>query len=108
MIRHLNKTYILGENILAKAPIFSKGCRCSLSLIEKKNIPIDMYIFGRFINKKWERISTKVDTSDRIFFEESIINGISEITNIHDVIADKSMEKISPIIYLLDDEKFKD
>ena len=109
MIKHANKNYILGDNVLAKAPIFSKGCRGTRALVKKKNISLDKYIFGRFVDNKWELSSNKSVKYDKVFLEESIINGIPEMSNTNAVIMDDNgIEKAPPIIHLNDDEKFKD
>jgi hypothetical protein len=54
IINYENKNYILGDYILESAPIYSKGCRSTRTLIKKKNISSDKYIFGRLsIDNQW-------------------------------------------------------
>ena len=43
-----DKTYILADDIIKHAPIYSKGCRSSRDLIRKKEVP--NYIYAKLFN----------------------------------------------------------
>jgi hypothetical protein len=106
-----NNNYILGDYILINAPIFCKGFRGVREMIKKKNIEKDKYIFARKINNEWITSNGKSTKVDKVFFIESIINSIPELTkntNEQTITDDTGIEKAPPIIYLSDNEKFKD
>lgn len=50
-----NNNYILGDDIIKSAPIYSKGCRSSRELIRTKKIEPSKFIYARKINEKWTR-----------------------------------------------------
>ena len=107
-----NNKYILGDYILINAPIFCKGFRGVREMIKKKNIEEDKYIFARQkTDNNWIIANGKSTKVDKVFFIESIINSIPELTNNtieQNITDDKGNEKAPPIIYLSDNEKFKD
>jgi hypothetical protein len=104
-----NNKYILGDYILENAPIFCKGFRGVREMIKKKNIEANKYIFARQTDNKWIITNGKSTKVDKVFFIESIIKSIPELSNNEKTITDdKGIEKAPPIIYLNDNEKFKD
>ena len=111
-INYNNKNYVHGDFILSNAPIYSKGCRSSRDLIKKKNIASDKYIFARLKDNEWLVTDGKSVKFDKVFFKKSLINSIPEIKINKDtdeiIKDDNGIEKAPDIIYLDDNQKFKD
>lgn len=110
---HENTTYILSDYILQNAPVFCKGCRSSRDLLRKKNITQDKYIFIRK-NKKTNEISISDGSSpkvDRVFIVGSYLQEIPELNNTNTeqkIVDEKGIQKAPEIIYLKENEKFRD
>ena len=97
-----NNKYILGDYILENAPIFCKGFRGVREMIKKKNIEAKKYIFARQTDNKWIITNGKSTKVDKVFFIESIIKSIPELSNNEKTITDdKGIEKAPPIIRLV-------
>ncbi len=104
-----NKTYILGDHILEKAPIYSKGARGSRDLIKKKKINETDYIFARLNGNEWTITDGKSAKFDKVFFLKKFIKGIPELNEQDEkIIDDNGVEKAPNIIHLQDHEKFQD
>ncbi len=104
-----NKTYISGDHILEKAPIYSKGIRGSRDLIKKKKINETDYIFARLSENEWTITDGKSAKFDKVFFLKKFIKGIPELNEQEEKITDDNgVEKAPNIIHLLDHEKFQD
>ena len=109
IIRIDNNNYILGDDIIKSAPIYSKGCRSSRELIRTKKIEPSKFIYARKINEKWTRTEGKSVKFDKVIIKEEIIKTIAELNNLNQIISDENgIEKAPNIINLEDDEKFKD
>ena len=52
-LKYENKTFVIGDYVLANAPIYSKGCRSSRDLIKKKNIEDKKIIYARLKDNEW-------------------------------------------------------
>ena len=111
-INYNGKNYVHGDFILSNAPIYSKGCRSSRDLIKKKNIASDKYIYARLKDNEWLVTDGKSVKFDKVFFKKSLINSIPEIKINKDtdeiIKDDNGIEKAPDIIYLDDNQKFKD
>lgn len=105
-IDYENIKYVHGDYIIEHAPIYCKGTRGCRDIIKKKLIDKNDYIFARKKDDEWiitlDGISAKVD---KVFFKLSFITSISELSDIIDV---NGIEKAPEIIYLEDNEKFRD
>ena len=110
---HENTTYILSDYILQNAPVFCKGCRSSRDLLRRKNITQDKYIFVRK-NKKTNEMTISDGSSpkvDRVFIIESYLQEIPELNNTNTeqkIVDEKGIQRAPEIIYLKENEKFKD
>lgn len=109
-ILHQNKKYVNGEYIISNAPIYSKGVRGARDLIKKKNISNDKYIFARKVNDKFIITDGKSAKVDKVFFIQSLIKTIPELNKETEekIVDDRGIEKAPNLIYLKDEEKFKD
>ena len=108
-----NINYILGDYILANAPIYSHSCRSSRDIIRNKKIESSQFIYARKINEMWVQNEGKSAKFDKVLINSEFIKTISELNNQNetecDVINDDNgIEKAPKIIHLNDDEKFKD
>lgn len=105
-----NKKYILGDIAIKDAPIYSKGCRSVRDLIKKKEIDNNKFIFARQIDGKWVISDGRSVKFDKVFFIQEFIETIPELNKKSDkeIIDDNGITKAPNIIYLKDDEKFKD
>jgi len=108
-----NINYILGDYILANAPIYSHSCRSSRDIIRNKKIESSQFIYARKINEIWVLTEGKSAKFDKVLIKEEFIKTIPELNNhnesIDEVIEDTNgIEKAPNIIHLNDDEKFKD
>jgi len=105
-----NKKYIIGDIVLTEAPIYSKGSRSVRDLIKKKGIENDKFIYVRKVGDKLVISDGKSAKMDKVFFLEEFINSIPEIKKEkNEKITDETgIMKAPNIIYLKDEEKFKD
>jgi len=104
-----NINYILGDYILNNAPIYSKGCRSSRDLVRTKKIDAFKFSYVRKINDSWIKSDGKSVKFDKVIINADIIKIIPELNNKNEIINDDNgIEKAPNIIYLNDDEKFKD
>jgi len=108
-----NVNYILGDYILANAPIYSHSCRSSRDIIRNKKIDSSQFIYARKINETWIQNDGKSAKFDRVLINFEFIKTIPELNNKSeskdDVINDDNgIEKAPDIIHLNNDEKFKD
>jgi hypothetical protein len=119
IIRIDNKNYVLGDDILNMAPVFTKGCRSSRDFIKKKNIDGKSYIYARLCpkDKVWSINDGKSAKLDKVLIRHIYAKTINELglnqdqaTNNNDqIVNNNSNIDIAPeIIYLNDEEKFKD
>jgi hypothetical protein len=108
-IKYENKTYVNADYVLSNAPVYSKGCRSSRDLIKKKNIESSKYLFARLKNNEWVITDGKSPKFDKVFILKSFTKTIPELNNENvKVTDDKGIEKAPDIIYLEDNNKFKD
>jgi hypothetical protein len=108
-IDYNNNTYVSVNDIIKKAPIYSKGARSAHDLMRKKNISKGNYIYARFINNEWEISNGNSAKFDRIFVISSFLNDIPEINKACDkIIIHNGIEKAPKIIKLIEAEKLKD
>jgi hypothetical protein len=105
-----NKKYILGDIAIKDAPIYSKGCRSVRDLIKKKEIDNNKFIFARQIDGKWVISDGRSVKFDKVFFIQEFMETIPELNKKSDkeIVDDNGITKAPNIIYLKDDEKFKD
>jgi hypothetical protein len=105
-----NKKYILGDIAIKDAPIYSKGCRSVRDLIKKKEIDNNKFIFARQIDGKWVISDGRSVKFDKVFFIQEFIETIPELNkkSNKEIVDDNGITKAPNIIYLKDDEKFKD
>ena len=104
-----NNNYILGDDIIKYAPIYSKSCRSSRQLVRTKKIDVSKYSYVRRIKDKWIKCDGKSVKFDKIIINEEIIKIIPELNNLNQIICDDNgVEKAPNIINLNDDEKFRD
>lgn len=105
-----NKKYILGDITIKDAPIYSKGCRSVRDLIKKKEIDNNKFIFARQIDGKWVISDGRSVKFDKVFFIQEFMETIPELNKKSDkeIVDDNGITKAPNIIYLKDDEKFKD
>ena len=106
-----NKNYVKGDYVLSNAPVYSKGCRSSRDVIRRKNISCDNFIYARFENNVWNATNGKSVKFDKVMILESFVKTIAELNVKEDVkvviLDDDGIEKAPKIIYLNDEEKFK-
>jgi hypothetical protein len=113
-IIRINKlNYVLGDDVLQKAPIYCKGCRSSRDIIRKKNIDKNNFIYARKDNKtnEWTINDGKSVKIDKLLFRKKFVDEvITELNpNCDDEIKDiNGVGKAPEIIELNDNEKFKD
>jgi hypothetical protein len=109
-LSYQNKKYVNGDYIIEYAPIYSKGARGSRNLIKKKNISNDKYIFARKTDNKWTITDGKSAKVDKVFYIQSLLKTIPELNKEtkEKITDDNGIEKAPHLIYLLDEEKFKD
>jgi len=101
--------YILGDYILANAPIYAKSCRSSRDIIRNKKIEASIFKYARKINETWILTDGKSVKFDKVIIKEEFIKTIPELNNQNEIINDDhGIEKAPGIIHLNDDEKFKD
>ena len=105
-----SKKYIIGDIVIKDAPIFSKGCRGTRNLIKKKEIDNNKFIFARHIDDKWVISDGRSVKYDKVFFTQQFIDSIPELNRECDkeIKDDNGIMKAPNIIYLKDEEKFKD
>jgi hypothetical protein len=105
-----NKEYIESDYILIHAPIYSKGCRSSRDLIRKKNISSDNFIYARFDKNEWKITFGKSIKFDKVLILKSVCDAIPELKKEDNEIIkdDNGVLKAPDILYLNDNEKFKD
>jgi hypothetical protein len=72
-----NNNYVLADDILKKAPVYSKGCRCSRDLFRRKEI--SDYIFAKLTDNGWELTDGKSAKFDKVLIDKKIINNIPEL-----------------------------
>lgn len=108
-----NVNYILGDYILANAPIYSHSCRSSRDIIRNKKIESSLFIYARKINETWMPNDGKSAKFDKVLINSEFIKTIPELnikSETKDVVIndDNGIEKAPDIIHLNDNEKFKD
>lgn len=107
----LNKIkYVLCDDIMLEAPIFSKKCRNTRELIKKKNISNDDYLYARLSKEtnKWIKSNGKSIKYDKIFIKESYLENISELGDEEEIKDEDGIMLAPDIIELEDNEKFQD
>ena len=101
--------YVSCDDIMKNAPVYSKGSRNTRTLIKKKDIEDDMFIYARLNDKgKWKKSDGKSIKFDKIFLKYDFLKTIPEISGDDNVVDDKGIKKAPPIIHLNDNEKFQD
>jgi hypothetical protein len=102
--------YVSCDDIMSEAPVYSKGARNTRSLIKRKNIDENMYLFAREIDiGKWDITDGKSIKFDKIFIKKEYLINIPELSDNDELIVDdKGILKAPSIIHLNDNEKFKD
>jgi len=122
IIRLNNKNYVLGDDLLNMAPVFTKGCRSSRDIIKRKNIDTKYYVYAREKDKVWQINDGKSAKLDKVLIRYIYAKAINElglnqdkVTNNNEdennvsIVNNESNIDIAPeIIYLNDEEKFKD
>jgi hypothetical protein len=105
-----NKKYIIGDIVLTEAPIYSKGSRSARDLIKKKGIENDKFIYARKVGDKLVVSDGKSAKMDKVFFTKEFIISVPELNkeNNEKITDDSGVMKAPNIIYLKDEEKFKD
>ena len=101
-----NTEYILSDDLLNKAPVYSKNCRNGRDIIKKYNI--QDCIYSKLVENKWILSDGKSKKYDKIFIKKSFTDTIPELKNDNKITDDKNIELAPEIIYLEDNEKFKD
>jgi hypothetical protein len=103
-----NIEYYKGDDLLTHAPIFCKKSRTARELIKHKNI--ENTIYAKYVNDEWIQTDGKSKKFDKIFIPKSYCVSIPELNaNVEETITDENgIEKAPEIIYLNDNEKFKD
>ena len=101
-----NTEYILSDDLLNKAPVYSKNCRNGRDIIKKYNI--QDCIYSKLVENKWILSDGKSKKYDEIFIKKSFVELIPELKNDNKIMDDKNIELAPEIIYLEDNEKFKD
>ena len=76
-----NINYILGDYILANAPIYSHSCRSSRDIIRNKKIESLQFIYARKINEIWVLTEGKSAKFDKVLIKEEFIKTIPELNN---------------------------
>jgi hypothetical protein len=95
--------YYSSDDLFIHCPIYCKGSKNSRELVRNKNITDFKYL--RQKDSKWCVSDGKSVKFDKIFIKENIINLIPELNN------DKTLdgaEEAPQLIYLKEEEKFKD
>jgi hypothetical protein len=103
--------YVSCDDVINKAPIYSKGSRNTREFLKNKSIDDNMYIFAKQNeeNNKWIKTNGKSIKFDKVFLNEEILDNIPELNNKDDdIVDDKGIGKAPDIIILDDDNKFKD
>ena len=108
-----NVEYVLGEYLISNAPIFSRSCRSSRDVVKKKAIHVNNYIFAKKEMKtgNWIKSDGKSIKFDKVLITKKYINeNVAEINKDSDKLIkdEKGIEKAPEIIYLEDNEKFRD
>ena len=106
---HNDSEYIEANYVLTNALVYSKGCRSSRDLIKNKNIDKAEYIFAKKKDDNWEITEGKSPKFDKVFLKKTFLDTITELNNNNEIVKDeKGIETTPPIIYLDDEQKFKD
>ena len=102
--------YVECSQILEKAPIYSKGSRNTRTLVKKKEIPEDMYMFAKQNEEgKWIKTSGDSIKFDKILLKKEFLLNIPELQEKNDETPiEKGILEAPEIVELTDDEKFKD
>lgn len=105
-----NIEYVSCDDVMKEAPIYSKNSRNTRSLIKRKGINDDMYIFAKQNgNGKWIKTDGKSIKFDKVFLRKDYLNNIPELSdNDAEIVDDNGILTAPPIIELNDNEKFKD
>lgn len=101
-----NIEYVLADDIIKIAPIYSNKCRNGRELIKKHNIIDSIYL--KLINDKWVLSDGSSKKFDKIFIKKSITETIPEFKSETKIIDENNIELAPEIIYLEEHEKFKD
>jgi hypothetical protein len=104
--------YVECSQILEKAPIYTKGSRNTRTLIKKKEIPEDMYIFAKK-NEEGRWVKTNGDSIkfDKILLKKEYLKNIPEFQEKEDdkmIVDENGISEAPEILDLEDNEKFKD
>lgn len=106
--------YYMADEIMKRAPIYSKGCRSTREMVKKRNIEEPNYLFAkRSRTGEWVKSDGSSRQLDKVFVSESIIKSIPEIYQAKDVppkkvVDSKGIEEAPEILYLEDHEMFHD
>lgn len=103
-----NTEYILADKLFTLLPLYCKDSRNGRELVKNKNLK-DNYIFGRLVNNEWTISDGKSKKFDKILFKKDFIDNISNKNDTKVEIKNNVSIEIAPeIIYLDDNEKFRD
>lgn len=107
-----NKKYYAADEIIKKAPIYSKGVKSAKELMTKKEISETKYIYARLNGDNWIKSDGSSRKYDKIFIIKSYADTLEkimkEINGSKDICDDDGIEKAPDVIDLNDNEKFKD
>jgi len=101
-----NLEYINSDDLFEKAPIYYKLCRNARDLIKRKKITD--YIFAKLVKSVWSVSDGNSYKYDKVFFKKEFIDTIPEINQDKIILYESNVELAPDIIYLEDNEKFKD
>ena len=104
--------YVECAHILEKAPIYSKGSRNTRTLVKKKLIPDNMYMFAKQDEEdNWIKTTGDSIKFDKILLKKEYLKNIPELQERDDdvvIVDENGIPEAPEIIDLADDEKFKD
>ena len=103
-----NKIYFLANDIIKASPVYSKGYRNASELVNGKNITA--FIYARLVDNQWIKSDGTSKKFDKILIRKKFAKNIPELngSDIQDIKDDNGVSKAPDIIYLDDNEKFKD
>ena len=111
-IKFKSGRYVQCVDVMERAPIYSKGSRNTRTLIKKKEIPENMFMFAKQ-NEEGKWVKTKGDSIkfDKVLLKKEYLINVPELQEKdHEtiIVDDKGIKEAPSIINLTDGEKFKD
>ena len=104
-----NNYFYSADDLFNNCPIYCRGSKNSRELVRNKSLLNTDYKYLRF-NKdtnKWSVTDGKSVKFDKIFIKDTVINEINELNGASNISLEGS-EVAPPLLYLNDNEKFKD